>query len=187
MAVSSSWRVLGVDPGTLRLGFGVVEARGATLELVESGVFTVPASRSVAARLGALGKEVEALVERTRPDELALEASFFGLNAQSLVRLGEARGCVLAIAGARGIFVSDHPPATVKRAVTGHGNASKEQVARVLAATFPRLGDSGAIAQLDQTDAIAVAVCASHARRTRATLAAVEALARAQSSRPRGA
>lgn len=152
-------RVLGVDPGTLRLGFGLLSAEGSALRVITSGVASAPASWAAARRLGHLARAVEQVIDAERPDCLALEASFYGENAHSLIRLGEARGMVLALAGARGLEVHDYPPATVKKSVTGHGGASKEQVARVLAALMPDLGRLRDGDRLDQTDAIAVAWC----------------------------
>jgi crossover junction endodeoxyribonuclease RuvC len=155
-------RVLGVDPGTLRMGFGVLDARGSAATLVTSGVLDAPATWKPARRLGELSARLEEVITRTRPAAIALEASFFGKNPHSLIRLGEARGMVLALAGRAGLEVHDYPPATVKKSVTGHGSASKEQIARVLAALLPELGRADAIEWLDQTDALAVAWCHVH-------------------------
>ena len=148
-------RVLGVDPGTLRLGYGVLDARGATIVHVESGVLAAPASWEPARRLGELSKRLEEVIERARPAAIAMEASFFGKNAHSLIRMGEARGMVLALAGRAGLAVHDYPPATVKVAVTGHGAASKEQVARTVMAL---LGHARTLAP-DEADAAGVALC----------------------------
>lgn len=152
------------------MGYGVLDARGGAIALVTSGVVEAPPSWTPARRLGELSARLEEVIESTRPDAIALEASFFGKNLQSLIRLGEARGMVLALAGRRGLEVHDYPPATVKKAVTGHGSASKEQLARVLAALLPELRRDGAIGRLDQTDALAVAWCHVHQRK-RAALA----------------
>jgi crossover junction endodeoxyribonuclease RuvC len=155
-------RILGIDPGTLRMGFGVLDLRGGAMTLVTSGVVETPPTWRPARRLGHLAARLEQLIETTRPGAIALEASFFGKNLQSLIRLGEARGMVLALAGRAGLEVHDYPPATVKKSVAGHGAASKEQLARVLAALLPELGRAAAIEQLDQTDALAVAWCHLH-------------------------
>jgi crossover junction endodeoxyribonuclease RuvC len=156
-------RILGVDPGSLRLGFGLLEASGSTKRLAASGVLDAPAAWAAARRLARLARELEQRIVELKPDCLALEDSFFGKNARSLLRLGEARGMVLALAGGRGLEVHDYPPAVVKKSVTGNGNATKEQVARVLAVLLPELRSAGPIARLDQTDAVAVAWC--HAQR----------------------
>ncbi len=162
---ASAFRILGVDPGTLRLGYGVLDARGSTAEHVESGVLAVPASWDAARRLGELARRLEEVIARAKPAAIAMEASFFGANARSLIRLGEARGMVLALAGRAGLEVRDYPPATVKLAVTGRGAASKEQVARVLAALLPGIPRDASESPLDRTDALAVAWCHLHQRR----------------------
>jgi crossover junction endodeoxyribonuclease RuvC len=173
MKSGATIRILGVDPGTVRLGFGLLEARGSSASIVVSGIVTAPAAWDAARRLGKLAEELARIVDREHPDCLALEASFFGKNPNSLIRMGEARGMVLAIAGLRGLEVHDYPPASVKKAVTGSGGASKEQVARVLAALLPELGRADTIERLDQTDAIAVAWCHVQRRRLDDRMAAV--------------
>jgi crossover junction endodeoxyribonuclease RuvC len=172
-------RTLGVDPGTLRMGFGVLDARGSAITLVTSGVVETPPSWPPARRLGELAARLEEVIATTRPDAVALEASFFGKNLQSLIRLGEARGMVLALAGRAGLEVHDYSPATVKKSVTGSGAASKEQLARVLAALLPELRRDGApdgtILRLDQTDALAVAWCHLHHQKRAALEARIAA------------
>jgi crossover junction endodeoxyribonuclease RuvC len=171
-------RTLGVDPGTLRMGYGVLDARGGVATLVTSGVIDAPATWKPARRLGELSARLEEVITKTRPDAIALEASFFGKNPHSLIRLGEARGMVLALAGRVGLEVHDYPPATVKKSVTGHGSASKEQLARVLAALLPQLGRADAIEWLDQTDALAVAWCHVHQSRRAALEERISAAAK---------
>ncbi len=160
MAKASAIRVLGVDPGTIRLGYGLIEVLGSAVKVVASGVVAAPATWETARRLARIAGELGRLIEEAAPSCLALEASFFGKDPHALIRLGEARGMVLALAGARGLAVHDYPPATVKKSVTGNGGASKEQVARVLAALLPELGRAADHdGRLDRTDAIAVAWC----------------------------
>jgi len=165
MKMAVTVRVLGVDPGTLRLGFGLLEASGPVVRLVTSGALAAPASWEASRRLARIAAALAGVIDSERPDCLALEASFFGRDPHALVRLGEARGMVLALAGARGIPVHDYAPASVKKSVTGHGNASKEQVARMLAAQIPNLGRAGVGEALDRTDALAIAWC--HLQRSR--------------------
>ena len=158
-------RILGIDPGTLRTGFGVLDVSGRRIVLHESGVISGRASETAAERLGAIAGELGGLIDRLKPACVALESSFFGKNAHSLIRLGEARGMVLALAGGRGLAVHDYSPASVKKSVTGSGSASKEQVARALSLLLPGLGPASAVARLDQTDAIASAWCHAHRER----------------------
>jgi len=188
MGTGITTRILGIDPGTLRLGFGLIEASGATARLLASGILTAPATWENARRLGRIATELAALLDRERPACVALEASFFGKNPLSLIRLGEARGMVLALAGSRGLEVHDYPPATVKKSVVGNGGASKEQVARMVAAQFPELrpaaGATRSPRTLDQTDAVAIAWCHVHQQRLADRRAAIgRALERADDGR----
>lgn len=176
MEASRPFRVLGVDPGTLRMGLALLEARGpGVVKLIASGVASAPASLAPAERLGRLLAELTRFVDRHAPDCIAFESPFFGKNALSMMRLGEARGGAMALAGARGLPIADYPPARVKKAVTGNGNASKGQVARTLALLLPELGPADEIEHLDETDAIAVAWCHLVARGMEQRRAAVAA------------
>lgn len=167
MAPSHPRRILGLDPGTHRLGYALLEERpGGTPRLLASGVLTAPPSRPPAERLGRFFRELESVVAAHQPTAIAIESSFFGENARSLLRLGEARGCALALAGVHGLCTHDYAPAAIKKAVAGHGNASKAQVARLLLRLLPELAESGPIGPLDRTDAIAIAWC--HLLETRA-------------------
>lgn len=159
MEAARTGRVLGIDPGTLRMGFAVLDGERGAARLVESGVLEAPASATPARRLGQLFRALTVVVERTAPDCVAIESSFFGKNALSMLRLGEARGCALAVAGSRDLPAFDYAPARVKKSVTGNGNATKEQVARALLALLPGMATLAELAWLDQSDAVAVAWC----------------------------
>ncbi len=181
MEAARAGRVLGIDPGTLRMGFAVLDGERGAPRLVESGVLEAPASATPARRLGQLFRALLVVVERTAPECMAIESSFFGKNALSMLRLGEARGCALAVAGSRDLPAFDYPPARVKKSVTGNGNATKSQVARALVALLPGMTPVAELAWLDQSDAIAVAWChleaAELARRHARVDAAVAAAA----------
>jgi crossover junction endodeoxyribonuclease RuvC len=153
-------RTLGIDPGTLRLGYGLVESVGsAFLRYVECGIITAPASRPRAERLVEIGRGLRDLLDELRPDAVAMEEAFFGKNVQSTLALGEARGVALLIAGEAGLTVAGYSPATVKKAIVGHGRASKDQIAYLVRAMLKlrRLPTT------DAADALAIAIC--HARR----------------------
>lgn len=160
MGATRPLRVLGIDPGTVRLGWACLDGTDRRRpRLLGSGTLVEPADRSPELRLGAFFRALEALIAHHQPSEVAIESSFFGKNALSMLRLGEARGCVLALAGTCGLPAFDYSPASVKKAVTGHGNASKPQVARMLSTLLPELGAATKLAHLDQSDAVAVAWC----------------------------
>jgi crossover junction endodeoxyribonuclease RuvC len=145
--------VLGIDPGSLRCGYGVVAREGARIRVVASGVL-VPGALPMPVRLGHILDGLEALIARTRPDEAAVEAVFSGASARSALVLGQARGVALAAAARARLPVAEYAPAQVKLAFTGNGRAGKDQMlrtARMLLGAEARLSD--------EADALAVAVC----------------------------
>jgi crossover junction endodeoxyribonuclease RuvC len=159
MAVTSRVRILGIDPGSLRLGYGVVDRTGpAQLSYVECGVISAPARMDRPERLMTIGRGLRELVAELRPDEVAMEQAFYGKNVQATLALGEARGMVTFIVTDVGLKVSDYAPARVKRTIVGHGAATKQQVGYLVRAllSLRRVPES------DAADALAIAIC--HAR-----------------------
>ena len=130
MSLPSERIILGIDPGTTVMGFGVLLVEGQRLRLLEA--------------------------DRHHPDELAIEAQFFGKNVQSMLKLGRAQGVAIAAALQRELAVTEYAPKRVKQSITGNGNATKEQVAAMLLSI---LGVKELPASTDATDAVAVAVC----------------------------
>jgi crossover junction endodeoxyribonuclease RuvC len=125
--------ILGLDPGSLHTGYGLVERRGSQITLVDAGRFSCPGTQAVPARLASLAARLVDLVELHRPALAALETPFHGLNSRSLIVLAEARGALLAVLAGRGIEIAELSPAEVKSAITGNGRAGKDQVARMVA------------------------------------------------------
>lgn len=154
-------RVLGLDPGSLHTGFGLVEKHGSALTLIEAGRISLPKDLAVPVRLARLLGEMGALVERCRPDLAVLETPFHGLNSRSLIVLAEARGVLLAGLAGRGIEIREYSPAEVKSAVTGNGRADKEQVARMVRLLLTVEKATGEGWPPDATDALALAICCS--------------------------
>jgi crossover junction endodeoxyribonuclease RuvC len=152
-------RILGIDPGTLRLGYGVIDrASPARMCYVECGVITAPAGKARLSRLHTIGRGLRELCEELRPDAVAMEEAFFGKSVQSTLALGEARGVALFIAAECGLPVTGYAPARVKSTVVGHGRASKEQIAFLVRALLSLRRTPA----LDAADALAIAIC--HAR-----------------------
>lgn len=148
-------RILGVDPGTRRCGYGVIEAVAGRLRYVECGVIEPPARASLELRLAELAETLREVLRELAPSVVAVEDVFHGADARAALTLGHARGVVLAAAGAERLVVHAYPPATVKKSVTGHGAAEKSQVGGVVKALLglqrpPRT---------DAADALAVAIC----------------------------
>ncbi len=151
--------VLGVDPGTLVTGFGVVSCAGETLELLDSGTIRNRGEQSMPIRLKHIYEGLQALIERHHPDEFAIEAAFYGKNAQSALKLGQARGVSILAAVEKEIPTTEYSPREVKQAVVGKGAATKEQVQYMVRTLLHLKGDTMA---LDTSDAIAVAICHLH-------------------------
>ena len=124
--------ILGIDPGTTIMGFGVLRAEGRNLALVEVDVIRFPAEDDHTLKLRAIFRQVAHIIEKHRPDELAIESQFFGKNVQSMLKLGRAQGVAIAAALQQDIPVVEYAPKRVKQSVTGNGNATKEQVSAML-------------------------------------------------------
>ncbi|HEX5759125.1 MAG TPA: crossover junction endodeoxyribonuclease RuvC [Thermoanaerobaculia bacterium] len=154
--------VLGLDPGSLHTGYGVVERRGSALRALDLGRFSSPPRLPLADRLAHLAGGLAALLERWQPQLVALETPYHGLNSRSLIVLAEARGALLVTLAGRGLLLREYSPAEVKSAVTGNGRADKLQVARMVKLLLALEGDGWAS---DATDALALAICAAQRAR----------------------
>ena len=151
--------MLGIDPGTLRLGYGVVECDGrAVVRYVECGTITAPVRDPRAKRLVEIGRGLREVIDAFAPATVAIEEAFFGKSVEATLALGEARGVALLIAGEAGLPVVGYPPASVKKAVVGHGRATKDQIAFLVRATL----NLRRLPPADAADALAIAIC--HAR-----------------------
>jgi crossover junction endodeoxyribonuclease RuvC len=157
----TSWpcRIVGIDPGTVRLGYGIIDVLGpVAVRYVECGTITGRAGDSRARRLLEIASGLRELFLEARPSAIAMEEAFFGHNPQSTLALGEARGVVMAVAGESGLSIWGYSPATVKKAVVGHGRATKEQIGYLVRATFKLRR----VPAPDAADGLAIALC--HAR-----------------------
>jgi crossover junction endodeoxyribonuclease RuvC len=149
-------RILGVDPGSLLTGWGLVGGRADDPVLLDCGEIRLPASQPLAARLHILTVEFTKLVGALEPTGAAVEMPFHGANARAALQLAHARGVLLAVLAGAGVSVAEYTPATVKKAITGSGKAEKAQVQgmveRLVRSELPPGG-------LDRSDALAVALC----------------------------
>jgi crossover junction endodeoxyribonuclease RuvC len=148
--------ILGLDPGTNIMGYGVVIVKGSKLTLLQFGVIHLSKYSGHELKLKKIFERVLSLLDEYHPDEVALEAPFFGKNVQSMLKLGRAQGVAMAAALYREIPIIEYAPKKVKQSVTGNGNASKEQVAKMI---MMLLGITELPKLLDATDALAVALC----------------------------
>lgn len=149
--------IMGIDPGTNVMGYGILGINGKNAEMIVMGVIQLNRFESHYLRLARIYERVSGLVEQYLPDELAIEAPFFGKNVQSMLKLGRAQGVAMAAALARDIPIAEYPPLNVKKAVTGNGQASKEQVANMLRHLLS-IPEEKMPDMLDATDALAVAL-----------------------------
>lgn len=148
--------ILGLDPGTNVMGYGIIGANGAKLRLIQFGVIHLKKYGGYEMKLKKIFERVLGIIDEYNPDEVALEAPFYGKNVQSMLKLGRAQGVSMAAALYREVPITEYAPKKIKQAVTGNGNASKEQVANML---MTLLNFSEAPKLLDATDALGVAVC----------------------------
>lgn len=148
--------ILGIDPGTNILGFGVIRSDGKKAEYLEMGVIDMRKEKDPYAKLNRIFRGIGEVCERWSPDEMALESPFYGKNAQVILKLGRAQGAAMLAAATRGIPITEYAPRKAKEAVTGNGAASKMQVNVILQRI---LGIDIEEEFLDATDALAIALC----------------------------
>jgi len=148
--------ILGIDPGTKVMGYGLVKEKGKQLYLISLGVIKLDHLTDHALKLQRIFEKTAALIEQYQPDCMALEEPFYGKNIQVILKLGRAQGVAMAAALAKQIQIISYAPRKIKQAVTGNGNASKEQVAAMLKNL---LAFEESPQFLDATDGLAVAVC----------------------------
>ena len=153
---NQSYKILGVDPGTNVLGYAVLEVDGKNLKVLSFGVFHLEKYEDHHEKLKEIFLQLQEIIETYLPKQLAIEAPFYGKNVQSMLKLGRAQGVAMAAGLSRQIPITEYEPKKIKMAITGNGNASKEQVAKMLQQLLclkelPK--------NLDSTDGLAAAVC----------------------------
>lgn len=149
---------IGIDPGTNVMGYGILGIRGKTPEMIAMGVVRLSRFDSHYLRLRHIHERVSAIVAQYLPDEMAIEAPFFGKNVQSMLKLGRAQGVAMAAALERDIPITEYEPRKIKMAITGNGAASKEQV-QMMMKRLLKIPDYMLLPEYDATDALAAAVC----------------------------
>jgi crossover junction endodeoxyribonuclease RuvC len=166
--MANQLRILGLDPGLRRTGWGVVVVDGARLAHLAHGVVAAPESAPLAERLLAIHQGVAAVIARWSPDEAAIEETFVTANGSSTLKLGHARAAAMLAPAAAGLPVAEYAAKVVKKALVGTGGADKHQVAFMVARLLPTAGQPTA----DAADALAVAICHANSRRVRSIGAA---------------
>lgn len=148
--------ILGIDPGTIVMGYGLIGITGKKVTIISLGVIKLGKLDDPMLKLQKIFERTTSLIDQYKPDELAIEAPFFGKNVQSMLKLGRAQGVAIAAALNRSMQVNEYSPKKIKQSITGNGNASKEQVAAMLQRL---LGFTETPEFLDATDGLAAAYC----------------------------
>lgn len=150
--------ILGIDPGTNIMGYGVIRVVGNKASMIAMGIIDMRKISDPYLRLGKIFDRVTGIIEEYLPDEMAIEAPFFGKNIQSMLKLGRAQGVAIAAAIHRDIPIHEYAPLKIKMAITGKGQASKEQVAGMLQRLL-NIKDEDMTPFMDATDALGAAYC----------------------------
>lgn len=160
-------RIIGIDPGLRRCGWGVIESTGNRLAFIASGTVLPPVTLSLAERLARLHKGLSELIGQYRPDEAAVEETFVNQGARSALQLGQARGVALMTPASLGLPVGEYAANLIKKSVVGTGHADKTQIQLMVKTLMPQAQFEGA----DAADALAIAICHAHHRTIRALAA----------------
>ena len=150
--------ILGIDPGTIVMGYGIIRIEGKKPIMEAMGVLQLNKYEDHYVRLKKIFERVLSLIDQYHPDELAIEAPFFGKNVQSMLKLGRAQGTAISAALSRDIPIFEYAPLKIKMSITGNGQASKEQVAGMLQRIL-HISKDNMLPQLDATDGLAAALC----------------------------
>ncbi len=148
--------ILGVDPGTIYTGFGIIKQKSSNYIRIINGIIKLPSHKSLPLKLEIIYDELVKIIQRYKPDEFAIETAFYGKNVQSVMKIGYARGAALLAAVHNKIPISEYSPREIKKSVVGRGSASKEQVYYMIK-TLLELKEEKM--KYDESDALAVAVC----------------------------
>jgi len=150
--------IMGIDPGTNVMGYGIIGIKGKTPSMIAMGVIKLNRMDSHYLRLAHIFKRILGIVEAYLPDELAIEAPFYGKNVQSMLKLGRAQGVAMAAALLRDVPITEYEPRKIKQSITGNGAASKEQLREMLRRIL-NIAPENMLPELDATDALGAAMC----------------------------
>ena len=151
-------RILGIDPGLQKTGWGIIESEGHSLRFIASGLVKTTKSKTLPERLTEIDDGMLEVLSRFKPDQAAIEETFVNNNAASSLKLGAARGVAMVVPARQGLIVGEYPANLVKKSVVGAGKAGKDQVGMMIRTLLPACGDISE----DEADALAVAICHAH-------------------------
>lgn len=173
--MSNTVRIIGIDPGLRRTGWGVIDTVGNALRFIASGSVTSDGDDELARRLVDIHDGLQKVLEEYAPDEAAVEQTFVNKDAGATLKLGQARGIALLVPALRGLAVAEYAPNAVKKAIVGAGHAEKQQIRLMVTVLMPK----ATFGSDDAADALAIAVTHAHHRQSAAARAALEAATRA--------
>lgn len=151
-------KILGIDPGLQKTGWGIIEANGNRLSFVASGLVKTAANLPLYARLAMLDDDLQKAIAMYQPDQAAIEETFMNNNARSALKLGQARGALILSAARTGLVVSEYAANLIKKSIVGTGHADKNQMGTMVATLLPKAGKVSE----DEADALAIAICHAH-------------------------
>lgn len=160
-------RILGIDPGLQKTGWGVIDSEGSRLRFIACGTIATNPAHSTAERLAQISNELESVIALHSPDECAIEETFVNKNPASALKLGVARGAAMVTPARMGLSVAEYAANLVKKSVVGTGHAAKGQIGMMIRTLLPTAGPMGA----DAADALAIAICHAHHAASRRRLA----------------
>jgi crossover junction endodeoxyribonuclease RuvC len=155
-------RIIGIDPGLRRMGWGIIETSGTRLSYISSGTVTSEAGDALCDRLAALFAGLDAVIAQWRPEEAAVEETFVNRDAHATLKLGQARGIALLAPARAGLPVAEYSPNLIKKTVTGSGHAEKVQIRAMIDFLLPKAAPDS----MDAADALAIAIAHAHHRQT---------------------
>ena len=168
MTTNTIIRIIGIDPGLRKTGWGVIDADGVRLKYVASGYISSTPDAPLAIRLREIYDELGAILADFKPTEAAVEETFVNNNARATLKLGQARGIALLAPACRGLKVGEYPPNLVKKSVVGAGHADKRQIQAMIGYLLPK----ASVQNADEADALAIAICHANHRTSLAARAA---------------
>lgn len=164
-------RILGIDPGLQKTGWGIIDSEGHRLSFVACGLIKTTTSKSLPERLKEIDEGVSAVLAQFKPEQAAIEETFVNSNSASSLKLGCARGVAMVVPARHDLLVGEYPANLVKKSVVGAGKAGKNQVGMMIRTLLPACGDIGE----DEADALAVAICHAHHASSKALMGGIMA------------
>lgn len=158
-------RIIGIDPGLVSTGWGMIESRGSSLSFIDCGTIAPNAKEPLSWRLLELHRDLTRLIELYKPTSSAIEETFVTANGASTLKLGQARGVLIVALASNGLKVAEYATRTVKKALVGTGAADKHQVSQMVGVLLPSAREALAACRHDAADALAIAICHAHSSR----------------------